>query len=347
MRHYKQASFVSKTCIAAITIRSAEQKRGILGKTALAGILSLFMILSMYGAVQAGDAWKDGWFGDLRIGGGVVSARPSGLEVLDDNERRDSLAEEGSRESEGIPLIGGEIGYGFQRTGTMISAGGGMEDPWHFSVGQKIGRAGRITFSALYVEEEVWENPYLTGVDRHETDAQSMGYAVNWDDILNTGLGAYIEQMHIDVDEDRIGRIEPDLERDGADTTVGVEYPWSLGRGGVLRAGIRYVQMDRDGDAESGYGYAAALNHVLEAGRFAFATDLELSAKEYDEIHPVFQKKREKATFTVSETISFAEPFGFKNSYLFGVAAYSETDADLTFFDNSGFLIGSGVGYRF
>lgn len=347
MSHYKHISLVSKTCIAKFIHRAAVRNRFIPTRSALPVMILLLLTLFLPGAVRAGEAWKDGWFGDLQIGGGVVSARPSGLEVIDDNERRDSLSEEGSRESEGLPLVGGEIGYGFQKTGTMVSAGGGMEDPWHVSVGQKIGRAGRITLSALYVEEEVWENPYLTGVDRDETDARSVGYALNWDDILNTGLSVFVEQMHIDVDQDRIGEIEPDLERDGADTTVGVSYPWSLGRGGVLLAGISYTQMDRDGDAESGYGYAAALNHVLEAGRFAFATDLELSAKSFDEDHPVFNEKREEVTFTVSETVTFAEPFGFKHSYLFGVAAYSETDADLTFFDSSGFLAGSGVGYRF
>jgi hypothetical protein len=347
MYHYKQVSFVSKTCISGIIISSAERNRSLLRKSVQSGILSLFMFLPLSGAVQAGDAWKDGWFGDLQIGGGVVNARPSGVEVLDDNEQRDSLTEEGSRVSEGLPLIGGEIGYGFQKTGTMVSAGGGIQDPWHVSFGQKIGRAGRIRLSALYVEEEVWENPYLTGVDRDRTDAASLGYAVYWDDILNTGLSAFAQQMQIDVDQDRIGKIAPDLRRDGTDTTLGVGYPWNLGHGGVLQAGIRYLQMDRDGDAESGYGYAAALNHVLEAGRFAFATGFELSAKSFDEDHPVFNEKREEVTFTVSETISFAEPFGLKNAYLFGLAAYSETDADLTFFDSSDFLAGSGVGYRF
>ncbi|MFP4350963.1 MAG: DUF2860 family protein [Desulfococcaceae bacterium] len=233
MCHYKQVSFVSKTCITKFIIRSAGRKGGLLHKSALAGIFFLFIPLSLSGAAQAGDAWKDGWFGDLQIGGGVISARPSGLEVLDDNERRDRLTEESSRESEGLPLIGGKIGYGFQKTGTMVSAGGGMEDPWHVSIGRKIGHAGRITLSALYEEEEVWENPYLTGVDRDRTDAESVGYAVNWDNILNTGLSAFAQQMHIDVDQDRIGETEPDLRRDGADTTVGVSYPWNLGRGGV------------------------------------------------------------------------------------------------------------------
>jgi hypothetical protein len=53
------------------------------------------------------------------------------------------------------------------------------------------------------------------------------------------------------------------------------------------------------------------------------------------------------ATFTVSETVSCAEPLGLKNSYLFGLAAYSETVADITFFEGDAFILGAGVGYRF
>ena len=143
----------------------------------------------------------------------------------------------------------------------------------------------------------MWENPYLIGLDRDETDAESFGYGLDWDNVLNTG--------------------------------------------------ISYILIDQDGEANSGRGYAAELNHLLEWGRVSFATGLELVAKEFDETHPVFNEKREEATFTVSETVSYAEPFGLKHAYLFGLAAYSETVADITFFEGDAFILGAGVGYRF
>jgi hypothetical protein len=277
----------------------------------------------------------------------VVDAEPSGLDVYDDDEKRDRLGDEGSDVSEGIPLIAGEIGYGFERAGTMISAGGGMEDPWFVSLGQKVGDWGMVSLSALYEEKEVWENPYLTGVDRDETDAESFGFGLDWDNVLNTGISLFVKRMEIDVDRDRIGDIAPELRRDGADATLGIRYPWNLGGGGVLSGGIRYILIDRDGEANSGHGYAAELNHMLEWGRFSFATGLELVAREFDERHPVFDEKREEAEFTLSETVSFAEPFGLKNAYLFGIAGYSETAADINFFDSAAYILGAGVGCRF
>lgn len=322
--------------------RGASLSRG----PALLGIFVLFIALCSPLTAQAGGAWRSGWFGDIQVGGGVVDSQPSGLDVFDDNEKRDRI-EKGADLSEGFFLIGGEIGYGFQSTGTMVSAGGGMEDPWRVSLGQRMGDWGLITLSAFYEEQEVWKNPYLIGVDRDETDAESFGCGLDWDNVLNTGISIFFKRMEIDVDQDLIGEIEPDLRRDGADTTLGIRYPWNLGAGGVLIGGIQYILIDRDGGANSGHGYAAELNHNLEWGRVSFATALELVATEFDETHPVFNEKREEAMFTVSETVSFAEPFGFNNSYLFGIAGYSETAADITFFESETFIVGTGIGYRF
>lgn len=314
---------------------------------ALLRIFAFFIVLCFPLPAQASGFWQSGWFGDIRLGGGVIGAEPSGLDVYDDDEKRERLSDEGSDVSEGIPLIGGEIGYGFERTGTMISAGGGMKDPWFISLGQKVGGWGMVSLSALYKEEEVWENPYLTGVDRDETDAESFGFGLRWDGVMGTKLSVFVTRMAVDVDQDRIGEIEPSLRRDGADATIGIRYPWHLGVGGVLSGGIRYILIDRDGEANSGNGYAAELNHMVEWGRFSFTTGLELEAREFDETHSVFDEKREEAEFTISETVSFAEPFGLKNAYLFGIAGYSETAADIDFFDSAAYILGAGVGYRF
>lgn len=309
-------------------------------------LIILFVPMAVM-AAQEEDSSTSGWFGDIQAGGGVISSRPSGLEVFDDNDRLDSLTEEGSRQSEGFGLIGGEIGCAFKTSGTTLLVGGSMNDPLHISLGREVDGWGQLTLSALYKKGKVWKNPYLTEVDRDETDAESIGYSLAWDNILHIGLGVYFEQMHIDIKQDLIGQFQSDLQRDGIDTTLGLSYAWNLGTSGVLTAGVSYVRIDRDGGGNSGNGYAAQLNHVLEWRRFSFATDLELIATEFDEIHPVFNEKREEAGVSIFETISFAEPFGLDNFYLFGIAGYSATDADLTFFDSSSFIVATGVGYRF
>jgi len=315
--------------------------------SALLMICTLFITLNFPFTSHAGSTWRNGWFGDIRIGGGRVYSQPSGLEVFDDTEKHEGLGDEGSEVSEGIPLVGGEIGYGFQSTGTVVSFGCGTEAPWQVAIGQRMADWGLVSLCAFYAESEVWENPYRIGVDRDETDVHSLGYGVDWDNVLNTGIRIFTKRMEIEVDHDRIGDIVPDLRRDGIDTILGIRYPWNLGPGAVLSGGISYILIDREGVANSGRGYAAELNHMLEWGRLSFATGFELVAREFDEVHPMLNKKREEAAFTLSETVSFAEPFGIDNSYLFGIAAYTKTVADIMFFEGDTFILGAGVGCRF
>jgi hypothetical protein len=344
---YQTRNFLAPSIAATIADRFATCAALSWKRAALMGLFALLLAFSTAAPAQAQGSWKSGWFGDIRIGGGMVSGRPSGLDVWDDDERRDRLTSEGDRVSQGFPLIGGEIGYGLAQTGTMISAGGNMEDPWHVSVGQKVEGWGLISLRGLYEETEVWENPYRIGVDRQETDAESFGWGLEWENVRNTDLTVYFDRMEVDVDQDRIGAIEPELRRDGADTTLGIRYPWDLGAGGVLTGGIEYTHIDRDGEANSASGYGAELNHRFEWRRWSFITGLEFVAKEFEETHPVFNETRQEATFTASETVSFAEPWGLQNTSCFVFAGYSETASDISFFERSATILGAGVGYQF
>ncbi|MFP4032578.1 MAG: hypothetical protein ACLFRG_10060 [Desulfococcaceae bacterium] len=45
------------------------------------GLLALFIAFSPSAPAEAQEGWRSGWFGDIRIGGGMVAGRPSGLDV--------------------------------------------------------------------------------------------------------------------------------------------------------------------------------------------------------------------------------------------------------------------------
>ncbi len=311
------------------------------------GIWSLFIPFSTLATAHAGDAGRSGLFGDIRLGGGIVSVRPSGLEVLDDNERRDNLASRGSRQSEGLVLLGAELGYTFKETGTTLLAGIGTESPFTVSLRHEVGGVGELTLCALYEKKEVWRNPYLVGVNRSRTDAESVGFALNWERILGTGARLVFEQMNVEIEDDLIGQLESDLRRDGRDTTLGLGYSWDLGTGGVLSPSLSHTWIDREGDSNRGCEYVAELKHLLGVGSLIFATRLELKQTDFDRAHPIFHKKREETAYGISEFISFAEPFGFKDWSLFGFVAIGATDSNISFFDNSILLSGTGLGYKF
>lgn len=314
---------------------------------AFIGICSLFITFVAKASAQSEVVEKSGFFGDIRVGGGVVSSHPSGLEVFDDNERLNGLDVSGNRQSVGLLLIGGEAGYNFNDSGTKIFAGVDIDKPFYLSISQELEGVGSLTLSALYETKEVWKNPYLVGVDRAKTDADSVGFSMNWDNVLATRMRLFFDQKFIDVKQDNIGLSQPDLRRDGTDTTMGLGFSMDWGAGGVFNPSIRHIWIEREGASNTGCGYAAGVKHVLVLRNFSFATSLDISRTDYDKLHPVFNKKREETTYGISETVSIAEPFGFENLYLFGVAAYGKTDANITFFYRSSVALGTGIGYKF
>jgi len=313
------------------------------------GITSLFItLMSLSTPAIALDMAPEhrGLYGNIHIGGGFISSRPSGLDVLDDNERRDDLSSRDQRTTESQLLLSADLGYRFQE-GSTLGVGIRTEGPFYLSLSHKFEGLGEMTLSALYEKKEVWQNPYLVGVNRSRTDFESFGFSADMKQILGTGMRIVFKQMNVDIADDLIGQAEPALRRDGTDTTLGIGYDWNLGAGGVLSSGLSHIWFDRDGAGNTGCAYVAELKHVVETGRLTFSSDLEFKEAQFDAIHPVFNKKRQESTFTISEMISFAEPLGYENWSIFVVAAYSATDSNSTFFDSSGLLSGAGISYKF
>jgi len=313
------------------------------------GITSLFITLTSLSTSAIAfemDSEHLGLYGNIHIGGGVISGHPSGLDVLDDNERRDDLSSRDERTTEGQLLLSADLGYAFDER-TALAAGIRTEGPFYLSLSHKVEDLGEVSLSALYEQQEVWKNPYLGGVNRSRTDLESFGFSADMKQILGTGMRVVFKQMDVDVTDDLIGQAEPDLRRDGTDTTLGIGYDWDLGAGGVLRSGLSHIWFDRDGAGNTGCASVAELKHLVGTGRLMFSSVLEFKDTQFDAIHPIFNKKRQESTYRISEMISFAKPFGYENWSVFVVAAYSATDSNITFFDSSGLLSGTGISYKF
>ncbi|HMB14926.1 MAG TPA: DUF2860 family protein [Pelovirga sp.] len=310
------------------------------------GLCSLFIALMTFSTpVIAED--KSGLFGTIRLGGGVVNTRPSGLEVLNDNEKRDSLEGKANRRSQGLLLLSADIGYIFDESGATLMAAINTEGSISLALRHEIVGVGELTYSALYEKKEVWKNPYLVGANRNRTDAESLGVAMDWERILGSGARLALKHQQIDIADDLIGQAEPGLRRDGADTTLGIGYCWDLDAGGVVSTDLSYVWIDRDGAGNRGYAYLVEVTHELNVDRLTFSTYVELKNTYFDGVHPVFNKKRNESAYRFSEMITFAAPFGYTNWSVFGVASIGATAANIDFFDSSTLFSGAGIGYRF
>ncbi len=298
---------------------------------------------------QMDEVEKGGFFGNLVLGGGISAGRPSQLHVTDENRNIDSLNEKAVRQERGIPFIMGELGYYITSTGTKISLGNqkGEKSIGALAVEQSLGKMGLVRTTIGYGQEDVWADPYLTKVQREETDEISYNVTLEFEEIAGTGAMASLKLSDIDVDKDLIGERFRDLKRDGQRMGVSVGYGIPLGENQVIIPSFEMVVEDRDGESNSSKQYKAELAHLMGIGSWSFATSVALIDWEFDKVHPVFNETRDERGVEFTELISFEEPLGWRGFSINGLISYSRVNSNIDFFSSDELTVGLGVGYSF
>lgn len=317
-------------------------------------ILCTFLMLVLFSmpglaVAQDDEQAQGGFYGDIILGGGLVTGKPSQLEVTDDNEIIDGLDERAESMSEAFPFIMAEVGYRFADTGTEISVGNqlGQTGEVALSVRQSLQDWGDLGITLGYACEEVWENPYLVGVKRDDTKEITTSLGLTYENILGSGALLSIGSARIEVDDDLIGAIETDLDRDGEALKIGAGYVFTLNEKNILTPRIDYIDDNRDGDSHSSKNYRMSLNHTLSLGKLIFISNFSFGMSDFEKEHPIFNRTRDEKTYDVFEYVTYAEPFGWNGFSLNGLIAYSYVDSDIRFFESDLLVVGLGIGYNF
>lgn len=194
---------------------------------------------------------------------------------------------------------------------------------------------------------EVWENPYLVGSPREETDNQKYGTYLRWNKILGTRAQFTAFYYADNVDDDTIGMLEPDLERDGQSYGVEAGYAFPLGPSFMLLPKVAISSGDYDGDANSYYRYTANLVARIRLGKLSIMPTISYSKTDYDEIHPFFERTREEDEYSFSLHLKYESPFGMQKYSIQSFLGVGESDANIDFFDTESLSGGVSISYRF
>ena len=203
---------------------------------------------------------------------------------------------------------------------------------------------------------EVWEDPYLAGVNRNKTDRDSNGFRFDWSRILDSNFSFKINYRDIDVDKERSGS-DPALgltdqqrrllRRDGDNTTYHLEYLWKIGPRQVLIPEIFLTQQDRDGDAVTNDIVGGNLTYSYLGDVWTFVLTGSLAGSEYDKRNPIYNEKADEDIYSLGATAFYKLPTKSKRWSLLGSVAYADSDSDIEFHDTTILLITAGVRYRF
>lgn len=205
-----------------------------------------------------------------------------------------------------------------------------------------LGKAGTLKAGVYYTPfEELWKNPYATGVAREETSNTKYGTQIGLKRIMGSGLAVNLVYMRDLVDDDIIGSLERDLAREGAIYSIDTSYSLFESRSFSLKPQLSVLKGEYDGESSSFIKYKLTLGGRYTTGQLSIMPKLHYSYSEYDKQDPVFDVTREIDSYGVKILASYDRLLGFKEWSLQGIVSMSKGNDTIDFYDTES--ISSGI----
>jgi hypothetical protein len=310
---------------------------------------------------------ESGWSGSILFGGGwtwVESNELTGNDVVDiGNDRIDNVEDGPDEQDAFLPALSGDIRYTFGKSRTQVYFGRDITDLVRFDFSQLLGVRRQfdgigilgLSYAFTNLPTQVWEDPYLAGAKREDTDRDSSGFRFDWSRILNSGFSFHVNTREVDVDTERSGTdpalgLTDDeirlLRRDGDNLFVNLEYLWKIAPNQVLIPEVSWANHDRDGDAISRDEYGGKLTWSLLGDPWTFVLTGGLYTSEFDKRNPIYDKKQDADSWNLGGTV-FYTLGDSKRWSLFGSAVYADSDSDIEFHDTTITMLTVGARFRF
>ena len=307
--------------------------------------ICLLLLFHLLPAAWSQDSSPDGFYGRVDLGGLWMSSK-SWLEAGDDNRRLETLDQKPKSQSEWLPVPSFELGYYFNHD-SRVYFGIPFEEEPRPTLGIEFETPAGIELGASLfygIPDEVWTDPYLTGVNRVETDETRFGGEITCE-INGWELGYELEQ--VDVDKDDIGKRFSELKRDGMIHQFELSWDIELGSGFELIPGAAYTLADIDGKANRYNGYTANLDLEKNWENIELKLSLEAGTHDYDAIHPIFSNTRKDDVYEAMASVSWFNPLGFEGFAVRAGGGYERCNSNINFYDSEGAFAFVTLGYEF
>ncbi len=291
---------------------------------------------------------SQGFSGRIQAGAGYVTSTDQLKKDVD--KRLDGLSTNADRFDRGLPLVLLDLRYTFA-SGRQLYFGTPMESGGRpgLSLGAVVpvkdgSKLDMSVFSRPF--EKVWQDPYLVGERREDTDKTTYGAKLSYTDILGTPVKVSYSLANADVDDDEIGERFDTLERDGWLHEAQIAYAIPMGRGMSFVPSFEFSLGDLDGDANSYKGYELKLGLKKFASGYMFNLFAGIGLNDYDDTHPIFEKTREDISYSAFAVFTRSKLLGKKPLFSSLIAGYRHRDSNISFLDADTFLGGLTIGYK-
>ncbi|MGB2079847.1 MAG: DUF2860 family protein, partial [Vibrio sp.] len=210
-----------------------------------------------------------------------------------------------------------------------------------------------ISYLPDFIQNETFENPFLTEQSRKKTDTSGHAIRFKYNGILSSAWSLDLAYYTHDVDDETSGeglvssQDMRKLEREGSGFYSKLSYFMPLSRELRLVPALIYQNYDADGDAMSHQALAAEASLIQQVERHTFAFTAAYQYTDFDEANPVFDKTQHHSKYKAFLAYEYNKLMGWDNWAFSMLAGYNQTSANIDFYDQTQFIFGSGVSYKF
>ncbi|MEZ8293715.1 DUF2860 domain-containing protein [Vibrio splendidus] len=295
---------------------------------------------------------QQGFSGEISINTGVASSTSNFNTDADSN--LSSKDQKASSESSFLVAPLGSVAYTFgEKLNHQVYTGTARDDVATgtvvLEVGYKYQLESGMTIDAsllpTIMSGETWANPYAEGVARSKTDETGNAFRLKLSSIAGSAFSLDMAYATKDVDNDEIQ--EQELKRDANTLYLKGQYRVPLSRTMMLIPSIIYQTRDADGNAESYDQFGGEVSLFGGMGRHQYALTAGYNQRSYDANNSIYDKTRSDDNINLFAAYEYDRFMDWANWSFVSLAGYGTSDSNITFYDESQYIVSVGLNYKF
>ncbi|MEZ8318473.1 DUF2860 domain-containing protein [Vibrio splendidus] len=294
---------------------------------------------------------EQGFSGEISINTGVASSTSNFN--TDADSTISSNTQKASSESSFLVAPLGSVAYTFgEKLNHQVYTGTARDDVATgtvvLEVGYKYQLESGMTIDAsllpTIMSGETWADPYAEGVARSKTDETGNAFRLKLSSIAGSAFSLDMAYATKDVEEDQV---EEALKRDANTLYLKGQYRLPLSRTMMLIPSVIYQTRDADGKAESYDQFGGEVSLFGGMGRHQYALTAGYNQRSYDASSITFQKKRSDDNINLFAAYEYEQFMNWDNWSFVSLAGYGTSDSNITFYDESQYIVSVGLNYKF
>ncbi|UOE83088.1 DUF2860 domain-containing protein [Vibrio splendidus] len=295
---------------------------------------------------------EQGFSGEISINTGVASSTSNFN--TDADSTISSNTQKASSESSFLVAPLGSVAYTFgEKLNHQVYTGTARDDVATgtvvLEVGYKYQLESGMTIDAsllpTIMSGETWANPYAEGVARSKTDETGNAFRLKLSSIAGSAFSLDMAYATKDVDNDEIQ--EQELKRDANTLYLKGQYRVPLSRTMMLIPSIIYQTRDADGNAESYDQFGGEVSLFGGMGRHQYALTAGYNQRSYDANNSIYDKTRSDDNINLFAAYEYDRFMNWDNWSFVSLAGYGTSDSNITFYDESQYIVSVGLNYKF